>query len=72
MNDRKLITILTALMAREAKVKYDLGMVNNSNLGYNAGLVSMVPNSIKYVQDNYNNSINYPLGAEPKRGGFRR
>ena len=71
-NDSNFILILTALMMREAKVKYDLGFVNKSDLRYNGRLVGMIPRPVKYVQDNSNRDINYSLGAKPKQGGFRR
>lgn len=71
-DDSELLLILTALFMEEVKVKYDLGLVNNSNLQYSGRLVGMISRAPKYIQGNSRQDINYPLGAVKGRGGFRR
>lgn len=71
-NDNELMLILIALMTTQAKFNYDSGLVSNSNIRYSGDYLGDIPKISRYVQDNSVNIGKYPLGAETKRGGFRR
>ena len=68
----ELLKILVSFMAVEAKHKYDLGFADGNIPTYNGEFLGDMDKGPKAINGASNNCNNYPIGANPKRGGFRR